>query len=251
MWCGEADGWSKGELRSAVDEKGQAVVDLTMYTRGHAPSLSQELDECVAQFVGEVRVLPGACGPSATGTLGSTVTPQGESERTSGTTHQGEGEEEEEGDVFLSPRAVESVDIATRAPTSSNHQHPLAIHRAGITAGAHFTLSLLLSPWTWLTTMNISPGDEALELEDYLCTCLYCPRAVAIQRAYQLYGFALDHPQSEALLRVLRACANYDETVVEIDPLLVLHAEKLLEELQMHENEAFRLLAASHFQRRS
>lgn len=90
-------------------------------------------------------------------------------------------------------------------------------------------------------------GFGDLELDDYLCSCLYCPRAVAIQRAYQLYGFALDHPQSEALMRVLRACANYDETVVEIDPLLVLHAEKLLEELQLEENDAFRLLVASHF----
>ncbi|KAL3661798.1 hypothetical protein V7S43_013092 [Phytophthora oleae] len=86
-------------------------------------------------------------------------------------------------------------------------------------------------------------------LEDYLCTCKYCPRALTIQRAFQLYGFALDHPQSDALLRVLRACANYDETIVEVDPLLVLHAEKMLEELGFDEDQTFRLLVASHFQR--
>uniref|UniRef100_H3GIC9 Uncharacterized protein n=1 Tax=Phytophthora ramorum TaxID=164328 RepID=H3GIC9_PHYRM len=86
-------------------------------------------------------------------------------------------------------------------------------------------------------------------LEDYLCTCKYCPRAMTIQRAFQLYGFALDHPQSDALLRVLRACANYDETIIEVDPLLVLHAEKMLEELSFDEDQTFRLLIASHFQR--
>jgi hypothetical protein len=70
---------------------------------------------------------------------------------------------------------------------------------------------------------------------------------MTIQRAFQLYGFALDHPQSDALLRVLRACANYDETIVEMDPLLVLHAEKMLEELGFDENQTFRLLVSSHF----
>ena len=70
---------------------------------------------------------------------------------------------------------------------------------------------------------------------------------MTIQRAFQLYGFALDHPHSDALLHVLRACANYDETIVEVDPILVLHAEKMLEELHMDENETFRLLVASHF----
>ena len=72
---------------------------------------------------------------------------------------------------------------------------------------------------------------------------------MTIQRAFQLYGFALDHPHSDALLRVLRACANYDETIVEVDPILVLHAEKMLEELNFNENETFCLLVASHFQR--
>ncbi|KAG1699016.1 hypothetical protein DVH05_014388 [Phytophthora capsici] len=92
-------------------------------------------------------------------------------------------------------------------------------------------------------------GSIQPRLEDYLCTCKYCPRALTIQRAFQLYGFALDHPQSDALLRVLRACANYDETIVEVDPLLVLHAEKMLESLGLDENQTFRLLVASHFQR--
>ncbi|TDH70206.1 hypothetical protein CCR75_002223 [Bremia lactucae] len=87
-----------------------------------------------------------------------------------------------------------------------------------------------------------------LRLEDYLCVCKYCPRALTIQRAFQLYGFALDHPQSDALLRVLRGCANYDETIMEVDPLVVLHAEKMLEELGFDENQTFRLLIASHFQ---
>lgn len=70
-----------------------------------------------------------------------------------------------------------------------------------------------------------------------------------IQRAFKLYSFALDHPESDALLRVLRACANYDETIIEMDPLLVLHAEKMLQQLGFDEDQAFRLLIASHFQR--
>ncbi|KAE9253950.1 hypothetical protein PF004_g1260 [Phytophthora fragariae] len=86
-------------------------------------------------------------------------------------------------------------------------------------------------------------------IEDYLCTCNSCPRAMMIQRAFKLYSFALDHPESDALLRVLRACANYDETIIEMDPLLVLHAEKMLEQLGFDEDQAFRLLLASHFQR--
>ncbi|RLN81038.1 hypothetical protein BBJ28_00007288 [Nothophytophthora sp. Chile5] len=97
------------------------------------------------------------------------------------------------------------------------------------------------------TVLPTPTTSQELRLEDYLCSCKYCPRAVTIQRAFQLYGFALDHPQSESLLRVLRACANYDETVIEVDPLLVLHAEKMLEELNFDEEKAFRLLVASHF----
>ncbi|CAH0481568.1 unnamed protein product [Peronospora belbahrii] len=98
-------------------------------------------------------------------------------------------------------------------------------------------------------TQSFDETPHQSSLEDYLCTCKYCPRALTIQRAFQLYGFALDHPHSEALLRVLRACANYDETIVEVDPILVLHAEKMLEELNLDENETFRLLVASHFKR--
>ncbi|CEG44014.1 uncharacterized protein PHALS_14287 [Plasmopara halstedii] len=98
-------------------------------------------------------------------------------------------------------------------------------------------------------TKSLYKVDTQPRLDDYLCACKYCPRAMTIQRAFQLYGFALDHPQSEALLRVLRACANYDETIMEVDPLLVLHAEKMLEELGFDENQTFRLLVASHFQR--
>ncbi|ETK85020.1 hypothetical protein, variant [Phytophthora nicotianae] len=96
-------------------------------------------------------------------------------------------------------------------------------------------------------TFGSTPAQP--RLEDYLCTCKYCPRAMTIQRAFQLYGFALDHPQSDALLRVLRACANYDETIMEVDPLLVLHAEKMLEDLGFDEDQTFHLLIASHFQR--
>ncbi|KAF4129216.1 hypothetical protein GN958_ATG18156 [Phytophthora infestans] len=98
-------------------------------------------------------------------------------------------------------------------------------------------------------TQSFGEAPAQPRLEDYLCTCKYCPRAMTIQRAFQLYGFALDHPQSEALLRVLRACANYDETIMEVDPLLVLHAEKMLEELGFDEDQTFRLLIVSHFQR--
>ncbi|KAG3192412.1 hypothetical protein PC128_g10555 [Phytophthora cactorum] len=98
-------------------------------------------------------------------------------------------------------------------------------------------------------TQSFGKAPAQPRLEDYLCTCKYCPRAMTIQRAFQLYGFALDHPQSDALLRVLRACANYDETIMEVDPLLVLHAEKMLEELGFDEDQTFRLLVASHFQR--
>ncbi|KAL4139453.1 hypothetical protein PRIC2_002948 [Phytophthora ramorum] len=98
-------------------------------------------------------------------------------------------------------------------------------------------------------TRSFSEAPAPPRLEDYLCTCKYRPRAMTIQRAFQLYGFALDHPQSDALLRVLRACANYDETIIEVDPLLVLHAEKMLEELSFDEDQTFRLLIASHFQR--
>ncbi|CAH0485978.1 unnamed protein product [Peronospora farinosa] len=96
-------------------------------------------------------------------------------------------------------------------------------------------------------TQSFGEAPQQLRLEDYLCTCKHCPRAMTIQRAFQLYGFALDHPHSDALLHVLRACANYDETIVEVDPILVLHAEKMLEELNFDENETFRLLVASHF----
>ncbi|CAI5734604.1 unnamed protein product [Peronospora destructor] len=98
-------------------------------------------------------------------------------------------------------------------------------------------------------TQSFGKAPQQLRLEDYLCTCKHCPRAMTIQRAFQLYGFALDHPHSDALLHVLRACANYDETIVEVDPILVLHAEKMLEELDFDENETFRLLVASHFKR--
>ncbi|RLN47188.1 hypothetical protein BBJ29_004780 [Phytophthora kernoviae] len=84
-------------------------------------------------------------------------------------------------------------------------------------------------------------------LEDYLCSCKYCPRAMSIKRTFQIYGFALDHPNSHSLMRVLRACANYDETALEIDPLILLHAEKMLEELDFDEDQTFRLLIASHF----
>ncbi|ETP14850.1 hypothetical protein F441_10252 [Phytophthora nicotianae CJ01A1] len=106
--------------------------------------------------------------------------------------------------------------------------------------------SQLLAP---RRTQSFSEAPAQPRLEDYLCTCKYCPRAMTIQRAFQLYGFALDHPQSDALLRVLRACANYDETIMEVDPLLVLHAEKMLEDLGFDEDQTFHLLIASHFQR--
>ncbi|EGZ13770.1 hypothetical protein PHYSODRAFT_512749 [Phytophthora sojae] len=96
-------------------------------------------------------------------------------------------------------------------------------------------------------TFDADPPQPCIE--DYLCTCKSCPRAMMIQRAFKLYSFALDHPESDALLRVLRACANYDETIIEMDPLLVLHAEKMLQQLGFDEDQAFRLLIASHFQR--
>jgi hypothetical protein len=112
------------------------VADLAIYAREHEPSLSLDLDECVA--------LPNARGPDATNTPVPTVTSQG----TSGTAHQDDGEEEEEGDVFFSPKAVESVGTSTtRAPTSSNHQHPLAVHRVRATGGAHPSSSLFVSSW--------------------------------------------------------------------------------------------------------
>lgn len=245
MNCGTAVAWTKDERRSGDTD--QAVVDLTMYTREYESSLSLDLSECVAQIIGDADALPDANGADAgaANTPPPTATSPDETAHTGGAT---DDADEEEGEVFLSPTAVESAGASTRVPTTSNHQHPLAVHRAGPIGG---TLALLLGHKCFDPHREFPTGYDELELEDYLCTCLYCPRAVAIQRAYQLYGFALDHPQSEALLRVLRACANYDETVVEIDPLLVLHAEKLLEELQLRENEAFRLLVASHFQRRS
>ncbi|KAG6599765.1 uncharacterized protein IUM83_13232 [Phytophthora cinnamomi] len=99
------------------------------------------------------------------------------------------------------------------------------------------------------TPCNTQSFDADPCIEDYLCTCKACPRAMMIQRAFKLYSFALDHPESDSLLRVLRACANYDETLIEMDPLLVLHAEKMLEQLGLDEDQAFRLLIASHFQR--
>ncbi|OWZ17270.1 hypothetical protein PHMEG_0008809 [Phytophthora megakarya] len=98
-------------------------------------------------------------------------------------------------------------------------------------------------------TQSFIEAPAQPRLEDYLCACKGCPRAMTIQRAFQLYGFALDHPESDALLRVLRACANYDETIMEVDPLLVLHAEKMLEKLHLTEDQTFRLLVASHFPR--
>jgi hypothetical protein len=198
------------------------VADLAIYAREHEPSLSLDLDECVA--------LPNIS----------------RHERHSASRRRRRGRRRvlvAEGGRVTWRLDHSRADVVQPPTPAGRPPHPS--HRR--CAPLFLFVGLILG---LINDYGSPTGYETLELEDYLCTCLYCPRAVAIQRAYQLYGFALDHPQSEALLRVLRACANYDETVVDIDPLLVLHAEKLLEELQMHENEAFRLLAASHFQRR-
>ncbi|POM61213.1 hypothetical protein PHPALM_29809 [Phytophthora palmivora] len=146
------------------------------------------------------------------------------------------GPEEEE----LSPEARALLP----APNSCPRSVGINLRRLSPTFGSSKSHALLRR-----RTQSFNEAPVPPRLEDYLCTCKYCPRAVTIQRAFQLYGFALDHPQSDALLRVLRACANYDETIMEVDPLVVLHAEKMLEELGFDEDQTFRLLVASHFQR--
>lgn len=145
--------------------------------------------------------------------------------------------------------ASTGINLRAQSPTYSDQSTPrhaqtfdagrIAIGLCTFLGGAD-CLCLLL--WVW-------PDPPQPCIEDYLCTCKSCPRAMMIQRAFKLYSFALDHPESDALLRVLRACANYDETIIEMDPLLVLHAEKMLQQLGFDEDQAFRLLIASHFQR--
>ncbi|KAI9917887.1 hypothetical protein PsorP6_012691 [Peronosclerospora sorghi] len=225
------DTWKSGE-RERILSKDKARVLMPMYD--YEPSLSLNLDDHASSIEG------GSMGFSLQ-TPDSVASPRELEDKTivvvaADGVVEIHGELEEE--VELSPEA--------RALLPA----PMSCPRSGLNLRGRQNFSSNASSAS--IPLGTQSRDEDLpqpRLEDYLCTCKHCPRAQTIQRAFQLYGFALDHPHSEALLRVLRACANYDERIVEVDPILVLHAEKMLEELNLNENETFRLLVVSHFKR--
>ncbi|RLN54292.1 hypothetical protein BBJ28_00016286 [Nothophytophthora sp. Chile5] len=220
-----SDAWKTGGRRRAPTKEEAEIANLPMYA--FEPSLSLNTDDRISSILDEEDYGTPADFESAPSTTHSV---------------QGSYLDGDTSVVLLSPDGVIEVlaDLEEGKPAASLPQS--SEETSGNAAPT--------VPETVLPTPNSCPRSatpQELRLEDYLCSCKYCPRAVTIQRAFQLYGFALDHPQSESLLRVLRACANYDETVIEVDPLLVLHAEKMLEELNFDEEKAFRLLVASHF----
>ncbi|KAG7380443.1 nucleoside diphosphate kinase [Phytophthora pseudosyringae] len=255
LLCGAAYAWKTGE-RCRTLSRGEARVLMPMYD--YEPSLSLDNEgRASSTDDGSMGFFPDtpSSSPAFEDTSVVVVSADGAVEIHAGLEEEKappltEGEEEEEEELSPEARALlpapnscprSGINLRRQSPTfGSSKSHALAPRRAqSFGEGVASTV---------VSCTFFAPPTQP-RLEDYLCTCKYCPRAVTIQRAFQLYGFALDHPQSDALLRVLRACANYDETVVEVDPLLVLHAEKMLEELGFDEDQAFRLLIASHFQR--
>ncbi|GAB9469122.1 hypothetical protein Gpo141_00006410 [Globisporangium polare] len=95
-------------------------------------------------------------------------------------------------------------------------------------------------------------GHTNVRLSQYLCTCNDCPRAKAIHSALRRLHPKLSSDKGspehrEALLRVLRGCATYDETEP-LTPELFFVAQRLLLESSGDEDVTFRHLVAKFYQ---
>ncbi|TMW69474.1 hypothetical protein Poli38472_001630 [Pythium oligandrum] len=90
---------------------------------------------------------------------------------------------------------------------------------------------------------SLCPDLQHLRVVNYLCSCEHCPRAGSFDTLLGRSSRMLsgDETQHELLLsRVLRACANYDETR-ELDPRLYMFVDKLLHECPSRdEDQIFR-----------
>lgn len=84
----------------------------------------------------------------------------------------------------------------------------------------------------------------SVRIKDYLCSCEDCPRAKAIEREFRPGQWCRSEKQHKALLRVLRACATYDETKPLATPLFWL-ADRLLFENGFDQERTFQELVAS------
>lgn len=87
---------------------------------------------------------------------------------------------------------------------------------------------------------------RSVRIKDYLCSCEDCPRAKAIEREFRPHAngqWCRTEQQHQTLLRVLRACATYDETKPLAPPLFWL-ADRLLFENDFDQERTFQQLVA-------
>lgn len=86
-----------------------------------------------------------------------------------------------------------------------------------------------------------------VRIKDYLCSCEDCPRAKAIEHEFRPHAngqWCRTQQQHQMLLRVLRACATYDETKPLAPPLFWL-ADRLLFENGFDQERTFQELVVS------